>query len=97
MKKIHRKHIILIILSPLMKSSEKKVEDTEENRQICMKYCGSCPTYKHNSLEKFEPGALFCARGTSSALSVKEVNCYCPACEIFDKNNLNIGRFCNRH
>ena len=55
MKKIHRKHIILIILSPLMKSSEKKVEDTEENRQICMKYCGSCPTYKHNSLEKFEP------------------------------------------
>ena len=80
-----------------MKSSEKKVEDTEENREIfAMKDGGFCPTYKHNSLEKFEPGALFCARGTSSAPSVKEVNCYCPACEIFDKNNLNIGRFCNR-
>jgi len=80
----------------LMKSGEIKVEDTEENRQICMKYCGSCPTYKHNSLGNSEPGALFCARGKSCAPSVKEVNCYCPACEIFDKNSLAIGRFCDR-
>jgi hypothetical protein len=79
-----------------MKNGEIKVEDTEENRQICRKYCGSCPSYKHNSLGKFQPDALFCARGTSSAPSIKEVNCYCPACELFDKNNLNIGRFCNR-
>jgi len=79
-----------------MKNGEIKVEDTEENRQICLKYCGSCPTYKRNSLGKSEPGSLFCARGTSCAKDIKEVNCYCPACEIFDKNHLNIGRFCDR-
>ncbi|MDD1694064.1 MAG: DUF2769 domain-containing protein [Methanoregula sp.] len=79
-----------------MKSNVSVVEDTEENRQICRKYCGSCPTYKHNSLEKFQPDTLFCARGTSSCPSQKEMNCYCPACELYTKNHLVIGHFCAR-
>jgi hypothetical protein len=79
-----------------MKSAERTVEDTEENRQVCMQYCGSCPTYKRSSLEKFQPDILFCARGTSSAPSKKEINCFCPACELFDRNNLVIGHFCAR-
>ena len=79
-----------------MKSSTVSVEDTPENREICMKYCGGCPTYKYNSLGKFQPDTLFCGRGRSSAPSMKEVNCYCPACPLFDKHNLVIGRFCHR-
>ncbi|MDD1685052.1 MAG: DUF2769 domain-containing protein [Methanoregula sp.] len=79
-----------------MKSDTVVVEDTEGNRQICRKYCGACPTYKRNTLEKFQPGILFCARGTSPAPSMKEVNCFCPACELFDTNNLVIGHFCAR-
>ena len=77
-----------------MKPGVNKVEDTEENRQICRKYCGVCPTFRHNSLEQSEPGILFCARGESSAPSQKELNCYCPACELYTKHGLVIGHFC---
>jgi hypothetical protein len=71
------------------------VDDTEENLEICKKYCGSCPTYRSNNLSESPPHALFCARGTSSISSqVRPVNCYCPACEIFTKCGLKIGYFC---
>jgi hypothetical protein len=78
----------------LMKTGAGTVEDTEENRQICRKSCGVCPTYRHNSLEKTEPDILFCARGISSAPSRKELNCFCPACELYAKHSLVIGHFC---
>jgi hypothetical protein len=77
-----------------MKSSTVAVEDTEENRQICMKCCGSCPSYQRNNLENFQPEVLFCARGVSSAPSQKELNCYCPACELYTRHSLVIGHFC---
>lgn len=77
-----------------MKSGASIVEDTEENRQICRKYCGVCPTFKQNSLEKFQPDTLFCARGMSSAPSQKKMNCYCPACELYAQHSLVIGHFC---
>jgi hypothetical protein len=77
-----------------MRTGMGMVEDTEENRQICRKYCGVCPSFRHNSLEKFQPDALFCARGTSPAPSRKEINCYCPACELYTKHSLVIGHFC---
>ena len=79
-----------------MKSGASIVEDTDENRQICRKFCGACPTYKHNSLERFQPDALFCAGRTSSAPSAKEMNCYCPACELYSKHSLVIGHFCTK-
>jgi hypothetical protein len=78
----------------LMKTGVGSVEDTEENRQICRKYCGVCPTCRHNSLEKYEPDILFCARGISMAPSKKDLNCFCPACELYAKHSLVIGHFC---
>ena len=73
------------------------VDDTEENLEICKKYCGNCPTYRTNKLSELPPHALFCARGVSSISSqVRPVNCYCPACEIFTKCGLKIGYFCNK-
>jgi hypothetical protein len=72
------------------------VEDTEENREICRKTCGACPTFRHNALEKFQPDILFCARKESSAPSQKELNCYCPACELYTRHSLVIGQFCFR-
>jgi len=77
-----------------MKTDTTVVEDTEANRETCRKYCGSCPTFKHNSLEKSQPDLLFCACGMSSSPSRKEQNCYCPACELFAKHSLVIGHFC---
>jgi hypothetical protein len=79
-----------------MKTDTSIVEDTEENRQICRKTCGVCPTFKHNSLEKYQPDILFCARKESSAPSQKELNCYCPACELYTRHSLVIGHFCFR-
>ncbi len=73
----------------------ERVDDTEENEEICRKYCGACPTYKRNFLERYPPDALFCARGVSSAdPKVKAMGCFCPACELFAKHGLVIGYFC---
>ncbi|MCX6689894.1 MAG: DUF2769 domain-containing protein [Methanoregula sp.] len=70
------------------------VEDTEENRQICRKYCKICPNFKHHSLERYQPNELFCACGTSSAQGMKELGCFCPGCELFTKYHQRIGYFC---
>jgi hypothetical protein len=77
-----------------MKSDTIAVMDTEENRQICRKFCGVCPTYQRNALDQSQPDTLFCARGETSAPSRKELNCYCPACELYTKHSLVIGHFC---
>ena len=79
-----------------MKISTVTVEDTDENRQICMKYCGICPNYRKNCLDKSQPDSLFCARGRSNAAQIREQRCFCLACEIFAKNSLALGHFCER-
>ncbi|NMB77981.1 MAG: DUF2769 domain-containing protein [Methanomicrobiales archaeon] len=72
------------------------IEDTEENRQICRKYCTICPNYKTHHLEKFSPTELFCAQGPSSCTDKKEIRCFCFGCEVFLKNHLRLGYFCTR-
>jgi hypothetical protein len=81
----------------MFSSSKPVVENTEENRQICRKYCTICQNYKRHSLEKYQPTELFCGCGTSSAPSMKEIGCFCPACELFSKHHLRGGYFCVRH
>ena len=73
------------------------VEDTEENRQICRKYCRICPNYKKHSLEKYQPNELFCACGTSSLEGMREIGCFCPGCELFTKYHQRGGYFCVKH
>jgi ribosomal protein L44E len=80
----------------MINSDKPVVEDTEENRQLCRKYCPSCQNYKKHSLEKHQPLELFCARGQSSATSMKIIGCFCPACELFTKHHLRGGFFCVR-
>jgi len=46
-----------------MKISAVTIEDTDENRAICMKYCGICPNYTKNCLDRHQPESLFCAKG----------------------------------
>ena len=72
------------------------IEDTEENREICRKYCTICPNYKTHQLGKYEPDVLFCARGSSSCPDKKEIRCFCVGCEVFLKNHLRVGYFCTR-
>ena len=73
------------------------VENTEENRQTCRKYCTICQNYRRHSLEKHQPTELFCGCGTSSAPSMKEIGCFCPACPLFTKYHLRGGYYCVRH
>jgi hypothetical protein len=94
--KYDRKNLLAIItyLISMINPRKDTVEDSDENRQICRKYCRSCPSYKRHSLEKYPTAELFCARGKSSAPAIKESGCFCPACELFTKHHLNIGYFC---
>jgi hypothetical protein len=78
-------------------SNKPVIKNTEENKKICRKYCTICQNYKHHSLEKFQPTELFCGCGTSSATNMREIGCFCPACELFTKHHLRGGYFCVRH
>jgi hypothetical protein len=89
-------NILSPTISMMFSSSKPVVEDTEENRQLCRKYCVNCQNYKRHSLEKYQPTELFCARGQSSCASMKEIGCFCPACELFTKYHLRGGYFCVR-
>ena len=65
-----------------------KVEDTEDNEEICKDFCGSCPSY---------PGTnkwLFCARGKSGK-KIERNGCLCPACQVYMDSNLERDYFCD--
>ena len=81
----------------MFSSGKATVEDTEENRQLCRKYCTNCQNYRHHNLGKYQPTELFCACGTSSAPDKKMIGCYCPGCELFTKYHLRVGYFCVNH
>ncbi|MFX0058208.1 MAG: DUF2769 domain-containing protein [Candidatus Hodarchaeota archaeon] len=74
----------------------KPVPDTEESMNVCRQFCGSCPSFKPNELNEFEPHALFCSRGQTTKFSdqVKNKGCICFGCELFSKYELENGFFC---
>jgi len=74
----------------------KIVEDNEANMAVCRDFCGPCPMFKPNELQKFEPHALFCARGESKKPKdqIKKGSCNCFSCPIFEKHELSDGYFC---
>ena len=74
----------------------KPVPDTEEWAKVCRKSCGSCPSYRPNKLNEFEPHVLFCSRG-KSVKHISEINdngCCCLNCETFKTYELEGGWFC---
>ena len=74
----------------------KPVPDTEESLIVCRKFCGSCPSFKPNKLNEFEPHVLFCARGKTTILKeqVNNKGCNCFGCDLFSKYKLEKGYFC---
>jgi hypothetical protein len=73
-------------------NTTKAVEDTEENLAVCN--CKLCPTFRDSRLADCPPGGLFCARGRATVEKMKMTSCYCPACSLFAKHGLHIGRLC---
>ena len=74
----------------------KIVEDNEANMTVCRDFCGKCKMFKPNELQKFEPHALFCARGASEKPKdqIKKAACECFSCPIMEKHELKDGYFC---
>lgn len=65
-----------------------KVEDNQENIDICLKHCKQCLTYPG-----IEGEALFCARGKSSAPKKKN-GCNCGYCEVKKKYSCRGAFYC---
>lgn len=65
-----------------------KVEDSQENINICLKFCGPCL-----SNPGIEGEALFCARGKSSAPVTKN-GCNCGYCDVKKKYFCSGTYFC---
>jgi hypothetical protein len=68
-----------------------EVENTEEKRLTCMKFCGPCPS---------RPGVpgeiLFCGLGKSSK-EVVEKGCNCATgCAVYTRQGLTGGYFCKK-
>jgi hypothetical protein len=64
------------------------VDDTKENLNICMNYCGTCPSLP------FPPQPfLYCARGKADAPVVKK-GCKCAQCDVYKNYKLEILYFC---
>jgi hypothetical protein len=53
-----------------------KVEDNQDNVNICMNNCVSCMSYSG-----VEGEALYCSRGKSSA-SITRAGCNCSFCDV---------------
>lgn len=67
----------------------RKVNDTQENFEICMKgNCSTCPSYSKISGE-----GLFCARGPSKAVLEKR-GCNCPECQVWANNGMSSMYYC---
>ncbi len=84
-------HIIVII-----KAMPQLVPDTLESMEVCKRLCGTCPSFKSNQLNEFEPCALFCTRGESHKPreEIGDKGCYCLKCELFSEYDLVGGWFC---
>jgi hypothetical protein len=65
-----------------------EVEDNIENKNICGRYCGGCPTYPGLKGE-----LLFCSLGKSSSPK-KKAGCNCSLCDVWNKYELGEFYFC---
>ena len=66
-----------------------QVDDTKENLDICMNYCGTCPSLP------FPPNPfLFCARGKAQQ-KVERKGCKCAQCPVWKKYELKELYFCD--
>jgi hypothetical protein len=53
-----------------------KVEDTQENEDICKNNCKSCPSYPEVAGE-----LLYCSRGISGK-QIEKYGCNCTFCDV---------------
>ncbi len=69
---------------------EGDVPDTEENYQLCMAFCGDCPSLPDDEDEQ----VLYCARGPSDH-DIARQGCKCKECPIWIKYGLSEEYYCD--
>ncbi|HTY14838.1 MAG TPA: DUF2769 domain-containing protein [Methanoregulaceae archaeon] len=73
------------------------VDESVANLDVCGRFCGTCPTYKENTLNTGKPNLLFCARGKSDKSSgEKKVGCKCPGCGVHRRYQLTEDYYCTK-
>jgi hypothetical protein len=66
------------------------VEDNQENFEVCLQNCGTCPSYPG-----VEGQALYCARGPSDA-EIARKGCHCPDCPVWVSCGLTRTYYCRK-
>ena len=72
------------------------VDASVANVDICGRFCGSCPTYRANNLDKEKPALLFCGRGgsTHTPQTGETKGCNCTKCGVHTRYRLTGDYYC---
>jgi hypothetical protein len=65
------------------------VENSEENKEICKMYCGTCPSYNKEVNGKY----LFCSKGNATG-NVERKGCKCGMCPVGIRHKLDGAYYC---
>lgn len=64
------------------------VENSPENKRICMEYCGTCPSHLTEGCK-----LLFCSRGNFTG-NVELKGCKCGMCPVGIRHKLDGAYYC---
>jgi hypothetical protein len=64
------------------------VENSMENKGVCIEYCGTCPSHMECGTK-----LLFCSRGNFTG-KIERKGCKCGMCPVAIKHKLDGGYYC---
>ncbi len=64
------------------------VENSQDNKNICMQFCGTCPSFSRDGGK-----LLFCSRGNITK-NIERKGCKCGMCPVAIQHNLDGGYYC---
>lgn len=64
------------------------VENNQDNKNICLQYCGTCPSLCNDGGK-----LLFCSRGNITK-NIDRKGCKCGMCPVAIKHHLDGGYYC---
>jgi hypothetical protein len=82
---IYNNQLILFCIWP---GENMFVKNNQENKSICMQYCGTCPSFCGEG-----KNYLFCSRGNVTC-KVEQKGCKCGMCPVAIDHKLDGAYFC---
>lgn len=81
-------YIKCLIMRCIWSGEKMFVENSPENKSVCLQYCGTCPSYKKDVRK-----LLFCSRGNLTG-EIERTGCKCGMCPVSIKHKLDGGYYC---